>query len=221
MRLPFFIPAVSILCFLNALSGCAAGPPARDHEVSVAVFGDPGQPLADVEISHGARPVGRTGDDGVLRLSLRGAEGRAVALDVHCPEGYRSPSQPLAIVLRRLAEDDLHPEWRAYCEPLLRTLVIAVRAEHGPNLPVSMLGREVGRTDALGAAHVLVRSPPDESVELVLDTSASPGLRPQNPSARFEVPAHDDVALLSQHFDAPRPIAVSHRRPRIVRIGAR
>jgi hypothetical protein len=203
------------------LAGCDPPPIVRDYEVSLIVSGDPGQPLADAEVSQGAEPIGRSGPDGKVHLLLRGREGRAVALRVRCPEGYRSPSEPISIVLRRLGESERHPQWRARCAPLLRTLVIAVRADGGANLPVSILGREVARTDALGAAHVLVRSAPEETVELTLDTSASPGLRPRSPSARFEVPSHDDVALFSQAFEAPRAAATPRRAPRIVKIGAR
>jgi hypothetical protein len=203
------------------LAACDPPPLVRDYEVTLAISGDPGRPLADVEVSHGSAPIGRSGPDGTVHLLLRGREGRAVALRVRCPDGYRSPSEPISIVLRQLGEPGVRPEWRARCEPLLRTLVIAVRAEGGPNLPVSLLGREVARTDALGAAHVLVRSAPETTVELTLDTSASPALRPHDPSARFEVPDHDDVAVFSQAFEAPRPARAPRRTPRIIKIGAR
>jgi len=212
----------SLLCpiLAFALAGCDPPPLARDYEVALEVFGDPGRPLADAQISEGPQPIGRSGSDGKVHLLLHGSEGRAVALHVRCPDGYRSPSEPISIVLRGISEADVLPEWQVHCEPLVRTLVIAVRAEHGPNLPVSILGREVARTDALGAAHVLVRRAPEETVELTLDTSASPALRPQNPSARFEVPAHDDVVAFTQSFESRPERAARRRTSRIIRIGA-
>ena len=217
IRLAIFSTPLLVL----ALAACEPPPIVREYEVSLAVSGDPGQPLADAEVSQGSMPIGRSGPDGKVQLLVRGREGRAVALHVACPDGYRSPSEPIPIVLRRLGEAGAHPEWRVRCEPLLRTLVIAVRADGGPNLPIRILGREVARTDALGAAHVLVRSAPEATVELTLDTAASPALRPHSPSARFEVPAHDDVAVFSQAFDTTRLVQAARRTPRIVKIGAR
>lgn len=221
MPICFVLRSWPLLALALSLTGCDAPPLVHDYEVTLVVSGDPGTPLADVEVSQGSERIGRSGPDGTVHLLLRGREGRAVALRVQCPEGYRSPSEPISIVLRRLGESGVHPEWRVRCEPLLRSLVIAVRAEGGANLPVSILGREVARTDALGAAHVLVRSAPEEAVELTLDTSASPGLRPHSPSARFEVPGHDDVAVFSQAFEAARVAPNSRRTPRIIKIGAR
>ena len=49
------------------------------------------------------------------------------------------------------------------------------------------LGREVARTDASGAAHVLLKLKSDEAFDLVLGTEGNDRLRPQNPSASFVV----------------------------------
>ena len=54
----------------------------------------------------------------------------------------RAPDAPLAITLRTRAEEGRRPEVRVRCAPLVRSVVGAVRAENGPNLPVKYLGKE-------------------------------------------------------------------------------
>ena len=110
------------------------------------------------------------------------------------------------------------PEYDVACPPLLREVVVAVRTENGPNLPVMYLGREITRTDESGAAHVLLSVAPSEPVEIVLDTNSLAGqrLHPKNPALSFVVPPHDDVVLFDQRFtvDAdPKPRAAAALRP--------
>jgi hypothetical protein len=156
------------------------------------------------------RTVGESGEDGLIHLRTSGSEGQMLAFRVACPEGHTSPAGPLSVVLRRLRERARAPEYSARCNPTLRTLVVVVRAENAAALPIRYLGKEVGRTDRDGVAHVLLRAPPEESVELVLDTSGQPRLRPQSPTARFDVGAQDSVRLFEQAFRTePLP-----RRPR-------
>jgi hypothetical protein len=211
-----------VLASALALVCCAAPPAVRDYPALLAIEGDPGAPLAGVEVTQGAHRVGESDRRGTVALQLRGTEGQVVALQIHCPVGYRSPPDPLSVVLRRISESDRSPIYPARCEPLLRTVVVVVRGDRGPGLPVLFLGREVARTDSAGAAHLLLKSSPEDTVELTLDTSGNPGLRPKNPSARFRVGAHDDLLVFSQKFEpakvAKRP---AQRAPRIIKIGPR
>ena len=84
----------------------------------------------------------------------------------------------------------------------MRSLVVAVRAKNGPNLPVKYLGRELARTDAEGVAHALLKVAPSEQVTLVLDTSdpAHERLRPKNPEYTLVMRARDEVAVFDQTF---------------------
>jgi hypothetical protein len=178
----------------------------------VRVYGDPGEPLAGARLMHGSTLLGVSGSDGVVGVKATGKEGERILLQLLCPEGHRSPSEPLSLTLRRPAERTRRPEYNANCSPLTRRLVVAVRADKGPNLPVRYLGREVARTDASGAAHVVLDSAPLQDLELLLDTSEQPRLRPQNPTARFRVGDRDELVLLSQEFQSSTP-----RRNRVAR----
>ena len=150
----------------------------QKYEFVIRIHGDPGQPLAGVPLSRAGEQIAVSDARGTIALAAHGQEGETLAFEVVCPNGHRSPSKPLSIVLRRLTERDRRPEYSVSCPPLKRTLVVAVRADNGANLPVRYLGREVGRTDAAGAAHVLLETQSEDSIELMLDTSAQPGLRP-------------------------------------------
>lgn len=212
----------SLLLGALVLAGCGGPPAGRDYAVTIEVVSDSERPLAGAEVRQGSRSIGRSGSDGRVSLLLRGTEGQTLVVSVECPEGHRPPSEPLAIVLRRIAEADRRPVYRARCEPRVRQLVVALRAENGPNLPVLALGREVARTDADGAAHVLLAGAPGDTIELTLDTSGNSALRPQRPSARFEVAPRDEVVLFAQRFELPAPPPRPRRRPsRIIRIGGR
>ncbi|HEY5955422.1 MAG TPA: hypothetical protein VIV60_02665 [Polyangiaceae bacterium] len=184
-------------------SGCASEPPRQKYEVSFRIQGDPGQPVASASIRSGEREIGKTDQNGYLAVSLEGIEGQAHAFQLLCPDGFRSPSQPLPVILRQVSETGKQPEYEARCEPLLRTVVVAVRTEHGVDLPVLYLGREVARTDSAGAAHFSLKTAPQDTIEITLDTSRNQQLRPRNPSMRFEVAERDDVYLVQQAFAVP------------------
>jgi hypothetical protein len=186
-------------------AACAPRPPERNYDFLVRITSGPDRPVRGATVLQRGKAVGVSGEDGVIHLRTTGSEGQMLAFRVSCPEGHTSPSEPLSVVLRRLGEQARAPEYAAHCAPTLRTLIVVVRAENAAPLPIRHLGHEVGRTDDDGVAHVLLRAPPDESVELVLDTSDHPRLRPQSPTARFDVGPQDALRLFEQEFrrDAP------------------
>lgn len=196
---------------LAGTSACTAPEPERSaFEVTVRVEGDPGVPVAGAELGVAGAKVGTTGATGVARLAFRGVDGETFDVAVTCPAGHRSPARPLAVTLHTIADPSRRPEYVARCPPSTRSVVVAVRAENGPNLPVLHLGREVARTDGSGAAHVLLSVAPDEPFSLVLATTekGAERLRPQSPSASFVARERDEVLLFDQRFavEAPKPV---------------
>ncbi|HKU40714.1 MAG TPA: hypothetical protein VJR89_21285 [Polyangiales bacterium] len=204
----------TIVLAAACLLGCSE-PPAPQYRVLVRVESDPGVPLAGAVVRQDATPLGTTDARGELLVSLRGPAGSQVALQVQCPSGSREARQLLAVALRPWTDPSRRPEYLASCRPELRNVVIAVRAQNGPNLPLRYLGREIARTDASGAAHGLLQLAPNQAAKLVLDTSAPEhrSLRPRNPELKLTVPDCDDVVLFDQPFvvDAPKRPA-----PRVV-----
>jgi hypothetical protein len=177
--------------------------PPSTYAVTVLVEGDPATPLASASILREGVAIGSTGPDGRATVRLGGAEGEEVSLSVRCPVDYTSPTAPIKVPLRRLADPSRLPSYRVSCPPENRTVVVAVRAVNGANLPVFYLGKEMARTDASGAAHVELRLRPGQRFELTIGTQ-EPGaqrLIPQNPTAVFVVKDQDELLFFDQRFD--------------------
>lgn len=210
-----------VACGLLASCSSASDSTTQPFAINVRVESDPAKPLAGARIVHGSNVLGRTAADGSVRVALRGKSGEVVALRVACPDGFASPEQTLAITLRPLVGPAVVPQYRARCEPLLRTLVVAVRAKGGSDLPIKHMGREIARTDAQGAAHALLQVPPSEQVTLVLDTSAQDRerLRPKSPEFTLTMPASDQLAVFDQTFSEALPPIVKHRQHRAAPLG--
>jgi hypothetical protein len=177
----------------------------QDYAFVVKVEAEPGRGLADAQALINGETVGRTDARGSVALRVRGREGDVVAVVVKCPAGHRAPVAPLFVPLRRLLDSNVVPEFAAQCTPTTRTLVVALRTEGGANLPVRYLGRELARTDAFGAAHLMLDIPADEVVELHLDTAEQSDLRPISPTLRVQAPRDEQLVAVSQTFTQRRP----------------
>ena len=210
---------------LAALGGVGCGhgdgDGAKSYEFVIRVQSDPGRPVAGATVSHQGARVAESNADGVVRLAIRGQEGTVKSFDVACPPGHQAPAEPLSLVLRSVSEAGKRPEYLVACTPTKRDVVVAVRANQGTDIPVVHWGKEVARTDASGAAHALLSVAPGDPIELTLDTTGRPELRPQNPLARFQAPAYDDVLVLNQDFTVLRSRRGSGRPKGPVRITTR
>jgi hypothetical protein len=200
----------------GALAGCKPETTNAEFPVVIEAESDPGQPLANVGIVLQGRELGRTEADGSLRLRLQGEPGEKHTLSIACPPDYAAPSKPLSVALRPLIEEGSVPRYRAQCSPVMRSLVVAVRAKNGADLPLLYQGREIARTDADGVAHALVRVPPAEHLAFVLDTSApdKTQLQPYSPELTKIMPAHDDIVVFDKAFTKlePKPVRTGKRR---------
>jgi hypothetical protein len=210
--------AARLACVLALATSCAAlePPPPPAQVVVVRVESDPGKPLTDVVVSFSGKKIGVTDGDGVAEIQLAGAEGEVFQVSVTCPKGFESPTTPIRITYRRLAESSKRPQYDVQCPPKTRTVVVAVRADGAANIPVTLLGREIARTDGSGAAHVVLTLEPGEQFALQLDTSADEfsGLKPQNPVASFGVGHQDDIFTFDQKFEAKKKKRYRRRGPR-------
>src|SRR5258708_29016065 len=94
----------SLACALLAVTaGCDraamfAPGPQPPEEVTVRVYGDPDEPVANVEIGSGQGTLARTDATGAARFMLDGQDGTRYELPITCPTGYTSPSRPLKVV---------------------------------------------------------------------------------------------------------------------------
>ncbi len=200
--------------------GCArpAPPPPSEARVEVRVLDYADAPVAGTVFRSGSQDIATTSEDGRVTLSLPGREGDILSVEVRCPSEYASPEEP--IVIQRLSIVGSVASHLTRCRRLRHRLVVGVRAEGGPNLPITRLGRVVGTTDAAGAATLMFDLDGDQRVELTLSTEAlvTQKISPRNPSAVFDVGNGDDVKLFDVRFTRPTVVrpppakAVAHRQ---------
>ena len=192
-------------------SGCGKqldAPPPLPFKVTIKVDADAFHPLAGARVMHLDKEVGVTEADGRALVSLKGAEGDTAELVIKCPD-TNQPPPPIRVALRRLS-DQKFPEFAVSCPPLVRRVVVGVRAEGGANLPVVFLGSVVARTDTSGAAHFALDVKPGEQFEVQLKTDDQPKLMPRNPTRSFVMPPRDEVVIFNQGFVLEKKKVVYH-----------
>lgn len=201
----------SLLVVLFSASTSCAQRPKREPEqsVEVRVTDFVGAPVGGASLAFGTREVASTAADGVATLTLTGRDGDLVALEVRCPAGYAPPAEP--VLVRWLAADGGGggtASHAARCRKLRHRLVVLVRAEGGPNLPILRLGRVVGTTDADGVASLMFDLDLDERVELTLSTASleKQKVTPRDPTAVLEVKDDDDIKLFDVKLARPKPL---------------
>jgi len=208
---------MGMLAVALAATGCDRfePPPPPPQNVVIRVNSDPGRPLKGAEVRFGGQKVGMTGADGSAEIKLAGRDGENFDVTVACPKGYESPKTPVKVTLHRLSDPGKRPEYAVQCPPRTRTVVVAVRTSGVEDIPVTLLGKEVARTDDSGAAHVVLTLEPGEQFDLMLDTSNEKfdDLKPQNPVASFGIGQRDDIFTFDQKFERDKkPVIYRGRR---------
>jgi hypothetical protein len=196
-------------------------PPKPSFRFAFLVEGDPGRPLEGASIVKAKQVLGTTRNDGRAELTLTGDEGSIIDAEVKCPQGHQSPSKPVPMRLTRLA-DGRAPELKVACPPLVRHVVVAVKADNGPNLPVVYLGKTITKTDASGAAHFALEVAPGTALSITLDTSENAKLKPPSPSRLVTVGQTDEIFVVEQKFELEKkkpPPVVRHVTPKCLTCG--
>ena len=201
----FFVAAAAAVTALTAAS-CKDldPPPTPPFQIFIRIDSDPGHPVQGAMVTRNNKTLATTGPDGRGMLTLAGAEGETTDVTIKCPDAFLSPAKPTSIRLTRFADKSKVPEYTVTCPPTLRRVVVAVKAENGPNLPVVYLNKVITRTDLSGAAHFALEVAPGTQFQVTLDTADNNKLKPQSPSKPFTVPQHDDILLFDQKFDVEK-----------------
>lgn len=192
-------------------------PPPPPFQIFIRIESDPGRPVAGATVTRNTKTLGTTGPDGRTMLTLTGAEGETVDVAVKCPDAFTSPQKLTTVRLTRFADKSKVPEYTVACPPMLRRVVVAVKAENGPNLPVVYLNKVITRTDVSGAAHFALEVAPNTQFQVTLDTAENGRLKPVSPSKPFTVPSHDDILVFDQKFDVEKVRVFAAPRPNIPR----
>jgi hypothetical protein len=187
-------------------------PPPPPFDLIVHVESDPGHGVPGAAVVRNGKTLSSTAADGRAQVRLTGNEGDTVEVFVKCSDDFQSPAKPILLALHRMTDKSKLPEYNAACPPSVRRVVVAIRAENGANLPVTYLGKAVGRTDASGAAHVLLAMHPGDQFELALDTTNDPRLSPTNPNALFVVKPKDDIQAFDVKFTVAKPKPIPKKK---------
>jgi hypothetical protein len=205
---------------LPMLAGACKGfeePPPPPFRVAITVEADKGVPLMGAVVTRTNKEIGKTDEKGRAVLTFKGEDGDQLDVYVKCPDGFDSPTRPITVALKRLADPSRLAEYPVSCPPAERKVVVALRTENGPNLPVKFLGRDIARTDQSGAATFMMNAKPGDHLDFTVDTSdkANDNLRPQNPSVSLVVDSKDGYYTLDQVFQVQktRVIVVAPHRP--------
>jgi len=190
-------------------------PAAPPFQIFVKVESDPGKPVIGAVVTRANKVLATTGADGRGMLTLLGAEGETTDVNVKCPDAYTSPVKATSLRLTRFADRSKVPEYGVTCPPMLRRVVVAVKADNGANLPVVYLNRIITRTDISGAAHFALEVAPGAQFQVALDTAEQPRLKPTSPSKPFMVGQHDDIMVWEQKFDVERVRTPVYVAPKI------
>jgi hypothetical protein len=193
-----------------ALLGCDDRPPLVSFPLAFTARTDDGTALAGVTLrgtfSDGATlALGATGNDGTLAVRVEAMEGAQLEVAAICPDGY-DEGNPSTVMLTlrsfvsidRASAPGLQTSFQ--CKPQQRLAAVVVRAVGRAGLPVLLDGKPIGETDAAGIAHLLVRMPPSGTLQLGLDTTRMPLLRPKNPVTTYAMHDADAVFVLDQQF---------------------
>lgn len=209
---------MTIMMMIGMSGASCSEPPQPDpFQISVKVESDPNRPIAGATIARANRVLGTTGLDGRATLRIAGVEGEITDVTVTCPDGYQTPQKPINIRLTRLAERSKIPEYAVQCPPSMRRVVVAVRADNGPHLPVMYLDKPVTRTDAAGAASFALEVPPGSQFTVSLNTNERRDIKPINPQKVFVVTQQDDVFLFDQKFEVEKRRVVGPAPPHVPR----
>jgi hypothetical protein len=200
-----------------ALGACKGGAnKVREYSVTFHSVSDDGEALGNVEIQDNGQAIGATDPQGVLHARLRGRDGQERVFSVKCPAGYRSGEERVALQLRTLGEAGSELEVR--CHPDRRMAALLVNAPGFAGLPVLVHGREVGRTDASGIAHLALRGEPRTPMRVVLDTSSRPRVTPPSPHKDVRIGDRDEIVVFSPgltEVEPPKPKR-SHKKKDVV-----
>lgn len=173
--------------------------------VVVTTETDDGQPLADLPVTVGRTPAGKTDASGKLKMRVVGKEGARVAVTVATPKGYRAVSTTNGVVLRRLTDIEggsgrpLPIEHVVKFAPLQRQYAVLVRAGVA-GIPVETFGTQQAVTNDKGVASFLYEGTPGDELQVKLITDGHPDLRPQNPQQSFLLAPRSEAYLVKEHF---------------------
>jgi hypothetical protein len=196
------------LTALTAVGACSSSPSPQTVACNIRVTDHLDQPIRNAKIIIDDARIGITDEQGLFSTALCGPEERRVRVRVECPANWMASDSPFVDLYVRFlrpitqSSNEFVPlEALFKCQPRSRPQVLVIRTDNRSGIPIMVLGRKVASTDGQGVAQVLLDEEPGSEIEVVLDTSEHPYLRPSMPSRRFAVPAISQILIFDQKFE--------------------
>jgi hypothetical protein len=210
-----------LLVVLITFTGCEPELEFQSVSLQIDVLNEVRQPVGDVSVFMDGQLLGITDGTGNLRTRLSGPEGRPVGVSIQCPEGSvpeNGTSRDLLVRFLRPIGGGANVPLRVtfQCASRTRKSVLLVRADGQARLPVRALGQQVAVTDENGVVEVVLEGVPGEEIEVQLDTSTRPHLRPSMPSRRLAIPTGRQIFVFDQKFEIRKSRRKRKRQRRVL-----
>jgi hypothetical protein len=205
------------LLLLAFISGCQKGAVQNErYAVSVQAVDELGKPLPGLQLTAAGTSLGVTDGAGRKSFEIPGVEGQRVDLAATCPARYSGPRERPAFLLKHTRTADGHAgdkpiEVSLTCDANEHLALVAVQTGQA-GLPIMSHGQVLGQTSETGTAHVMLREATGKTFQLMLDTSAKPELRPENPTHTFTVTQKDAFSVWDQPFEVEKKSSASDTR---------
>ncbi len=212
MKNAFFILSVII-------GACSNDPAPQSVVLIIEVVDHNERPVPGTDVTIDGASIGATDESGHFQTRLSGPEGRRVHVQISCPDRWIAEdgeTRDLSVrFLKRLdpRESAMAPmDARFKCVYRTRRIVLLVRTDQVPNLPVFALGAQIAATDAEGVAQAVLEGVPGDEIEVTLNTSENPELRPAMPSRRLTVPKTNQIIVFDQKFEKQQKNKLKRQR---------
>jgi hypothetical protein len=200
-------------------SACSSQGGPQSIALIVEVVDDQDRPFSGALVFIEERNYGTTDDRGRMTAQLNGPEGRRFGIRVSCPNGWiveNEKQRELNVrFLRPIDRKNAVPapmDVLFRCVPVTRKIVLLVRADGQAGLPIKAMGRELAMTDGKGVAQSVIEGMPGDEIEIEIDTSDNPELRPSMPSRRFTMPMRNQILIFDQRFESKQSNSRKTRR---------
>ncbi len=185
---------------------------------------DPNQnPIAKVPVKLDGKVVGFTNEEGEFKGRLTETPGKTVTLTVGELEGYRfvgktSLEEELRVTKVGKTISGMPIFLQVTAESVRKEYLVWIRAncdesikEACFDMPVSLNGNEVARTNGLGYAHFSFADVPQNDIEVSIDTPDGSGdsanLEPSDPTYKITLDLDSHIYLVEEDFVDPAAVA--------------
>lgn len=224
VRTPYIILALAQFSLsLLGCSGQTTTDTSQQFEVIVSASTDEGKPVAGVRVTASGAILGTTAESGTLSVKLRGTEGQTLSISALCPVGYNTPptlpTLRLAHTYRVTSEGKLPTSYEIMCTRQKRDVVLVIHAPGGAQLPIRIDDKPAAVIGTDGNAQLLLSLERNvKALNVTIDSSAFPQLKPSSPSRLLSLHEGDTILFFEQTFQTPpkrgyRAATVKHHIP--------